>query len=252
MAGPDEETFTLPEDDEERQVGGNAGSLDDEGGNEASGSEDSGAEGQEGLEAEEERPPTRGERRFQKLSEEVRASRERADQLERTLAELRQGSQQQQQPQGPKFESDQEFAARLAMMEPEQRIEARLERSEKRHQYELLVTRMQMAESQDIAKFQGMAAANPLFKKVASEVEQVRRTELQRGRDIDRETIATYLLGRKLLESKGKIAEARSKGADNIRREQARPDTGRSDVRPERRGTDARSNLEKRLTGVLI
>jgi hypothetical protein len=166
------------------------------------------------------------------------------------LAELRQ-SPQQQQPQGPRFESDQEFAARISMMEPEQRMEARLTRSEQRHQYELLITNMRMAESQDIAKFQGMASANPLFKKVANEVEQIRRSELQRGRDFDRETIACYLLGRKLLESKGRVSEAKAKADDNIRRQQARPDSGRSDVRPQRRDAD-RSSLEKRLTGVLI
>lgn len=247
----DDDEISLPEDDQE---GGNAGQVHDEGGVEASGSEDTGGQAEEGLEApdrEEVRQPSRGERHFGKLRSEVRLANERAERLERELAEIRR-QREQPQPQRPREETEQEFVARLALMTPEERIEARLSRSERIHQHQLMMMQMRTADLADRSRFEGMSAANPLFKRVAAEVEQTLAFERQRGRDFDRETIAYFLLGKRVAESKGKVKEAQARGAANIARQTTRPDAGRSDVRPQRRETDPREALEKRLLGVQI
>jgi len=240
----DDEEISLPDDEAEGE-GSDAGSLDDEGGDDAqAGQELEDAQGQAGL--------TRRERRIQALRKEAQEAREREALLQRELEAER---ARNRQPPQPTEESDEAFNAKLALIDnPEQRILARMERSEKRHQRELLITRMQDADAADRAAFQAKAAYEPLAKKYAAEVEQILAEERRQGRDFTRETILDFVIGRAVRTNPNR-GKQRTKGQENIRRQQARADSGRSDVSGQRQRQgqgNSLSDLEKRLDGVYI
>ena len=248
MPGPNDRENIDDEEDvlEVEDEGSDAGSLDDEGGDDAeTGQEPEDAQGQERL--------GRAGKRIQSLREAAQRERERAAQLERELAQER---QQRQQPQQPREETNEEFEAKLALVENfEDRTRMRLERSEKRHQRELLMLRLQTADATDKAAFTAKAAYDPYVKKYANEVEQLLAEERRQGRDYPRETVLDFIIGRaaRTNPNRGKQKQA---GQDRIRREQARADSGRSDVERGQRTRLGQGNtladLEYRLRDVNI
>lgn len=129
-----------------------------------------------------------------------------------------------------------------------------MERSEKRHQRELLLTRMQAADAADRASFQAKAAFDPRYKKYADRVEQVLADERRQGRDFPRETVLKFVLGEAVINSKGKSKQQQD-ASERVRRQQARADSGRSDVSGQRQRQgqgNSLADLEKRLSGVFI
>lgn len=239
----DEDEIKLPEDDE--QEGSDAGSLDDESGDESeAGQEPEDAQGST-------RVAGRASTRIQALRREAQEARERTALLER---ELEQERSRRQQPQQPQEESDEVFNARVAMLEPEARINARIERSEKRHQRELLITRMAAADAADRAAFQARAAYDPRYKKYGDQVERVLAEERRQGRDFPRDTVLKFVLGEAVLNSKTKPRQQQD-GQRRIAQQQARADSGRSDVSTNRQRTgqgNSLADLERRLDGVII
>lgn len=219
--------------------------LDDEGGDETeAGQEPEAAQAQEGL--------GRASKRIQALRREAQEERERAALLQRELEAER---ARVRQPAQSTEESDDAFNARLALMDdPEKRLVARIERSEKRHQRELLITRMQAADAADKASFTSKAAYDPRYKKYADRVEQVLAEERRNGRDYPRETVLRFVLGEAVINSKGKSTQ-RQDAAARVQRQQARADSGRSDVSGQRQRQgqgNSLADLEKRLDGVYI
>lgn len=240
----DDDEVTLPEDEIDGE-GQDAGRLDDEGGDEAeTGQELEDAQGQAGL--------GRREKRIQALRREAQEAREREALLQRELEAER---ARNRQPAQPTEESDEAFNAKLALIDdPERRIMARMERSEKRHQREMLLTRMQAADAADRASFQAKAAFDPRYKKFADRVEQVLADERRQGRDFPRETVLKFVLGEAVINSKGK-SKQQSEAAERVRRQSARADSGRSDVSGQRQRQgqgNSLADLERRLNGVFI
>ena len=138
----DDEEVTLPDD--EIEEGSDAGSLDNEGGDDAEA-------GQELEDAQGQARVGRAQSRIQALRREAQEAREREALLQRELEAER---SRNRQPAQPAEESDEAFNAKLALIDdPEKRILARMERSEKRHQREMLFTRMQAADAADRASF---------------------------------------------------------------------------------------------------
>lgn len=195
--------------------------------------------------APERQQPSRRERQVTELR---RARQELADQnatLTRQLDELRRNPPQPQQQEDPRAEAD-----RLALMSPEERIQYTVDRSLQRHAQQNQAIQNQLLDQSDRMAFEARTLANPLAKKLASEVER-RLGELRgRGQNLPREVVLTYLIGEKALAQMGK-----GKGAAQARQrqQQARPANGRGDRGSDRRqrGSDLAA-LEKRLENVSI
>ena len=91
----------------------------------------------------------------------------------------------------------------------------------------------QLLDQSDRAAFDAQAASKPLLKKLAGEVERKRQELFQRdGQLIPRATIATYLIGEKVLMQQG---SGKTAAAQRRRAQQARPANGRGDVASPRR-----------------
>lgn len=239
----DDEEIKLPEDDDEGQ---DAGSVNDEGG-------DDSETGQELEDAQSQaRVRSRASERIQTLRAEAQAARERTALLERELQEER--ARRQQPQQQSQEESDDAFNARIAMLDAEQRMDAKLERATKRHQRELLISNMRSADLADRAAFQAKAAFDPYFKKYADEVERTLAEERRNGRDWPRETVLDFVIGRAARTNPNR-SKQKAAGQERIARQQARDDGGRGDIsaRRERAGQgDSLEAIKRRLTGVQI
>ena len=242
----------LPQDDEVE--GQDAGLDDDEGGDQTSdeSSQEGSDEAEEGLE----QRPSRATRAVQAAKQAAREANERAARVEAELQTLRQERQQRQQPQE---ETDEQFNARLSLMTVEERLDAKLQRAERRHQRELAVATFRTADAADRASYDAQAAYDPRFKKYAPQVEQaLSQARAQGNWGLDRKTVLAYVIGQTVLANKEKVSQAKQQGQDNIRRQQARTNGGRSDqAAPQRRRSFAADDmsiqaLESRLNGVFI
>ena len=152
--------------------------------------------------------------------------------FEQELQELRREREQRQQPQE---ETEDQFQARIALLEPEDRWNAKFERSERRNARQVALATFAAADRADKAAFDARANTDPIRKKYASDVEQLLRIERGKGRDIDRESAFYYLRGRAADMNKGKVQGAREQGQRNIERQQARTGGGRGDAAPQQR-----------------
>jgi len=224
MAGPNDLENEEDRDPDDIEEGSDAGQLDDESGD--------GFEGQEEQVAE---ASQRVSRRDNLLRDELRAEREHRARVEAELQELRSN---RDRPQQPKEETEDEFLARVSLMEPEQRIDAKLARSEKKHQQQLMLATFQARDQADKAAFAARAATDPVRRKYADEVERTLVAERQRGTPFgsaDRETVFHYIRG-KAMDGKSRTEQVRQQGQQRIQREQARTTGGRGDVIPATRG----------------
>lgn len=238
----DDDEVTLPEEGDEEGV--DAGSLDNEG-------RDDAQTGQEHEDAQGEARVSRATVRVQKALQQAQEATDRASRLER---ELEQERSKYRQPAQPQEESDDSFNARISLLEPLQQIDAKLDRANKRHQRELLIARLEASDAADKAIFSSKAASDPRYKKYGSEVEQILQEERKNGRNPPRETVLAFVLGKKVLDNQGR-ERAQSRGQENIRRQQARTDSGRSDVSVSRQRVgqgDSLADIEKRLLGKFI
>jgi hypothetical protein len=239
---------TLEPDDEEIE---DATGQDDEGqggegqASDAAEQDDEGGEGPE-PEADEDRdvddddqeaaPPSRGETRQQRLANENRQLRE---QLARSTRPEPPSVAQ------PQEETEEAFRARIALLPPDERMDARLERSERINNRRMHAMAMQSADATDRATYDAKAASDGRYKRYAADVEAKRQELIGQGQIVPREVLLKYLIGERVLERQGS-AEARrqqAKGKERVARQTVRPSGGRSDVQGDRR---AQSDADKR------
>lgn len=234
---------------------GDAGLDDNEGGDETeAGQEPEDVEAQEGqVEAQ---PQSRGERRFQKLTAETRAARAESAALREEVAKLAAERQaREQQAAQPKEESPEQEQARLAMMTVEERVDYRLNKAERRHQFEMNVTRFHAADMADRSAYATKAAEDPRRKRMEKEVDALLAQERRAGRDFPRDTIYYFLLGQKVDQGGPARDKAKKAGAARIQSQRATADSGRSDRAATRRSDGSGNSirdLEKRLEGQFI
>ena len=174
--------------------------------------------------------------RAQRLAREARAE---ADAARREAAEIRAEIQRLRQPQQ---ETPEQEAARLSLMEPEQRVEYRFNKALENQNRQTARLQAQLADQSDKSAFQLAASADPLLKSVAADVEKELAKVRAMGQNVDREALANYLIGKRARERGGRAVVAqRNVGQRNIQRQTTRPAGGRSDRGPEdRRSNDAR------------
>jgi len=181
-------------------------------------------------------PAARQSRGDRQVGELRRVARERAEEnarLTREIAEMRGRLDQiSRQPAAP-LETPAQRAERLALMSPEERAMEMVNESLQRHERQQAQITAQLLDQSDRSAYDARAAEQPLLRKIAPEVERMRREINQRdGTAISRLDVATYLIGQKVLQQQGK-----GKPAARARRQQqqARPANGRGDVASPRR-----------------
>src|SRR5271166_1339948 len=214
------------EDDfaQEGDEGTNAGQIDDESGGEAARQDDEVDQAEERVD--------RRQRRDDTLREEIRAEREHRARVEAELNILRQEREQRQQPQG---ETEEQFQARIALLDSESRVDAKVDRALRRSAQQTALATFASADRADKAAFDSKAVSDPIYRKYAAEVENVLRIERQKGRDFDRETILDFIRGRAARMNQGKTATARQQGQQRIASQQSRTTGGRGDQRRDER-----------------
>lgn len=225
----------VDEVENEGQEGGDEDESEGEGPGEG-GVSASGEGSEEGLD-EEPREQSRAAKRFQKIRDEARAARAEAAQARKEIDELK---AQRQQPVGKSAEM---IAAEEALMTPEERSESRLTRLIDEQRRQNSVMQFQMQDQSDRNAYQAKAVNNPRYAKYADKVEAKLAEVRKGGGNTDRETVLKYLIGEAVMANNGKSPQAK-KGADAVRRQQARPTNGRGDQPADRR---ASSSLAKRL-----
>ena len=243
-----------PEDDfededlhDEGQENGDGGDQDEgEAGGEESPADDEGqADGEassEGQVRPEPRQVSRGERRFQRMSEDVREQRSRADKLERELADIRADRDRQQRETQQREPTKEE----MALWTPEERMDYRMSRAERHFNNVLSQTQAQTQDVADKAAFDAKAEGNPRYKRYADEVER-RLVDLRKqGQSAPREAILKFILGERLLSNNGGKSEQRQR--QNGQRRIARASGGQQSPRGDAGGgRQALTEAEKRL-----
>jgi hypothetical protein len=171
--------------------------------------------------------------RAQRLAREARAE---ADNNKRELAELRAEIQRQNQQRAQ--ETPEQESARLALMEPEQRADYRLNKALDNQNRQMSIMQTRMADAADKSTFAALCTTNKFYAKVASRVE-TKLAEIRRlGQNVDREALAKYVIGEMVLERGPKAAsEQRRAGERNVQRQTVRGGAGRGDA-PSDRGDD--------------
>lgn len=192
--------------------------------------------------------PSRGQNRIQRLAN------ENAD-LKRRLTDLERRPAPQVQQQGSREETDAEFTARIQLLQPEDRIEARMERSERRNQRLIQQTQYQTQDMADKAAYDAKAATDPRYTRYASAVETKRAEFIQQGQLVPREVLLKFLIGERVLGNVGQkeIKKQRAAGQERIDRQRTRPTgSGRSDVQTQRRGGSEAEQRRRRLEDMEI
>lgn len=197
------------------------------------------------------RQSSRGESRQARLARENRELRSNQEQMQRTLEDLQRGQQQRQQPQG---ETPEQLQARLAQMDPVERV-AELQRMSNQNTHMAIQgLQFQIADTNDQTSFNGLLARTPGLAKHADEVEKRLKQYRQNGMNIPRADVLKHILGEKAMESAGRSRSKAQRQADSRREAQrARPGGSRSDGGREGREKDSsKAARDKRLDNMKI
>ena len=199
----------------------------------------------EGDEERQTRSLGRRERTVLAAKEEARKAREEAAETRRQLEEFRTQQQQQAYRPDPALERQ-----RLELMSPEERMSYQLQQAEQRNQQQLQQMQFQMWDSNDKVAFKTLATTDKTAARLSDKVEAELSILRSRGQNVDRQTLLYYLAGKEAVE-RGRVAgtKQRQTGADNIRRQSARPGNSQSNVSADRRGG---KSVEDRLADVFI
>lgn len=243
-AGGEEDEGGLDDDEGSaaEQLGGEEGD-----GEQGELGDDDGAGVDEGDGERERRQPTRRENRVARLATERAEATARANLLEQEVQRLRTAELQR----GQQMTQEQE-EARLALMSPEERMDYRLQKSERLAQQREANLRREIAIGQDATSFNAKAAVHPLYKRMQPVVEAEFQRLLAAGTPADRETIMKYKLGERMLADADKRGgKAAAAGKERVERERTGPTNGRGGVqtqrgaRPKDESAARRARLEK-------
>lgn len=211
----------------------------------ADAAEGDGTEAQEGQVDGEVRKPSRGEVRFQKLSQTAREATERATRVEQQLAETTARLARLEKPPAQEHEPTRE---ELALMTPDELIDFKLGRATKDFQATLGQMQWNSYEAGDKASFNALKATDPLARKYGDEVETRLTAMRAQGQNVDRERLLTFIIGEKARANGGKAREkAQNTGQRRIAAQTTRPGGQRSDQQGTRGKMSEAEAREKRL-----
>jgi len=214
------------------------------------GAEDVDGPGADGVDAADEEPepkPTRGAQRIAALAERTKAAEERAERVERQLAELTRTRNEQL--------TEQQEAERLALMTPEERSDYKLEKARREFDQKLGMAHFQAQDQADKVAFSAKVSSNPVFAKYELEVER-RLAELRQGnpskgippQNIPRIEMLKWVIGDRALAQAGAGAKAKAKGAARVAQQTVAPAGAKSNAASQR--GRQQDSPEKRLEGV--
>lgn len=188
--------------------------------------------------------PQRGGR-YQRLANENREYRERLERLERDRENERQQWQRQQAAVNEAQERD-----RLALMTPDERTNYLITQDRQQRQTEMQQFRMQTAMQIDKSNYDAKAVNNPVYRRMADQVEAMFQEQLRKGSPTDRETILYHLLGKQAVNG-ASSARPRQQARRRVENERVAPSSGKGDMARRSEG-GRRSTAEERLKDVLI
>lgn len=235
-------------DDQPEEIGGDAGRLDDESGDESElRLEDQDAPAEDGHRA---NAKDRVSRRYDEVTRIAREASDRASRLEQELMQLRAERNQ------PRQETEAEFEAKLQLMDPNEQVRVRLAKAQDENRRQMAILQMQNADALDRNQYATKAQYDSRYKKYEADVEKLRASELAQGRVHSRENLLTYIIGQRALAAQPKVDAAKQAARRRVAGQQARPVDSRSDQARGQRGRLGTGNtladLEKRLEGVFI
>jgi hypothetical protein len=232
------------EEDADQEVDAGDGDEDEES-EETAGAADGERQEASGRQEGSVRQPSRAERRVHQA---LREAKEAKAEVERLRGEAQQRTIQQNQ------ETPAQRAERLAMMDPDDRVNYLLQEQGQRFNNELAQIRFQSADSADRTAFESLCARNPVASKLAGQVEE-RLAELRRnGTTAPRDTVLKYLIGERAMANAGRAkGKATRVAATNTARQTSRPASARNDTGGEnRRATGEQEARRKRLEDIQI
>lgn len=192
---------------------------------------------------------TRGENRVAVATREAKEAKAETERLRREVETLRTAA-----PAQPR-ETQEQFNARLAAMEPWERTEYLRQLDAQTTRQELAQIKFENWDRGDKAEYDALAAREPIAAKLRDDVEKILTERRAQGQNVDRTTILKFLIGERALANKGRATGKALKGATARReQQQARPGNGRADTGAgDRRGNaDSPSARAKRLEGLEI
>lgn len=202
------------------------------------------AEGDDQDEDEAPPPKSRGENRVAAATRIAKEAKDRADRLEREMADLRAAARPQTAPQ----ETAEARQQRLANMEPWERSEFLRVEGEQRINNTLARIEFETKDTADKASYDALAARKPVAAKLRNEVEARLADMRKSGTTAPRETVLRWVIGDRALANEGKATgKARKSAAGRQERQAARPANGRGDTVSEGRRNGSTSARDKRL-----
>lgn len=195
------------------------------------------------------RKPNRAQERIRNLENERRQDRERADRLERELQEVRNGPRRSQE------EVASERRERLSLMTADEKAEYLADETRSITDRRLAQIEFNSADRADRADFRALCASDRVVAAVQADVEEELVKIRRNGGNTDRETIATYLIGKRARDKAGSVRDKTQRKAQvDLDRERGRSTAPRSDVprRDTRQNDNTRTALRARLKDVII
>lgn len=187
---------------------------------------------------------SRGSGRIQRLANEAKEARERADKATRELEEFKRQQWINQQQQNERVEQE-----RRALMTPAERTEYDLAQMRNAMGHMQRQTAMQFQMAVDKTSFDAKATTNPLYKRYAAQVEQRFQDQLAKGAPVEREVLLRQIIGDEAVTSASNPSARRAaNGRVNAQRVKAANNKG--DQATARSGK--KSSAEERLKGVFI
>lgn len=206
--------------------------------------------------------PEQPERHVPPTNRQLRAMRERLKQEQDETRRLRQSVDQlliatRTQPAAPDYraaEQQRYEAERVAAMMPDQQAQYFAAQAEQRMQNQLARARLEVADQLDKQSFAQLCRDEPMFRPLASRVEQELATARTQNLNPTREAIANQIVALDMREKSRRAAETqRRTGRAAIARQTTQPGGSRSTAAPERRnGRDDDASLVQRLRNVTI
>jgi hypothetical protein len=197
---------------------------------------------------------TRGQNRLQRLANEnARLKRD----LDDVRSRIDRVSERPAQPVAPmplrQFalqETDEQFNARIQLLNPEDRMEQRAIRSEQKAELRAAFQEFKAAQTQDKINWDASCATSDRRKRWSGEVETEReRLFRQNGNYVDREIIYHWLLGKWMDSPAGdkRREKTRQSAERRVRSQEVRPSNNRSDVDRHQRGrlTEAQARAKR-------
>lgn len=191
------------------------------------------------------RQPSRRDRRIEALTTSLAEERRQREELNRRLDAVLTG--QSRQPAG---ETQEQRAQRLALLTPEERIREELNEAKTGFAQQLQRMEISSRDGADRAAFQAKATVDPYYKGWEPKVEAKLQELRSQGMNAPREEVLKWLLGDAVLAKRGgpTAKRDRQQAQRRVTAQRTRPANSGSDVASSRR--DRGASLERRLDNV--